>query len=179
MLRLLTLTERDTSLRKFDPMPRRYSHWGIIIVAFPKDIRCFFCVWFVSNFKHCLVSSFSRKSPRSQELLVSDLWFIYLNFGANDFIFVCFFYPFISPHFTQIEDRKSAGAFFVFCWAIFLCFHQTKVGAVWQPGIVLAFQIQVLSRMGWLPLFFSDEVLIDGNQKSGFPKTTEAHRMLF
>ena len=44
------------------------------------------------------VSSFSL-SPRSQELLVSDLWFIYLNFEQM-----------ISLHFTQIEDRKSAGA---------------------------------------------------------------------
>ena len=59
------------------PCPGDIPIRRFIIVTFPKDTRCLF-FWCdlcrISNFKHLFVSSFSL-SPRSQELLVSDLWF--------------------------------------------------------------------------------------------------------
>ena len=149
VLRLLTLTERcRPSFRSHAPeiFPFGYSS----LLHSPKILAvCFFGVICV-KFQTFFVSSFSL-SPKSQELLVSDLWFTVSQFWANDFFL--FFHLFISPHFTQIEDRKSAGAL-GFCWAISVFSPNKKVGAVWQPGIALAFQIQVQTVWVGLVVFF-------------------------
>ena len=159
------------------PCPGDIPIRGFIIVTFPKHTRCFF--WCdlcqISNMLGFFIFPFS---PRSQELLVSDLWFTVSQFWANDFIFL-FFHLFILPHFTQIEDRKSAGAFFVFLLSHFCVFTKQKGGCSMAAWHCFGLPNSGANRMGWAGCLFGWSWCWWWIQKSGLPKTTEAHRMFF